>query len=637
MHYRLRVMQTSFARVCALCSTAILFCACGDANEGSQSMGGAGDAAAEAETDSAAQDSSPPVEDGGTDSPHDSSLDVAHDAAADSAWDAVSDGQSEGGASGPCGRPWNHEVDSPYALEGTWMFGRKDACAWQDVLEKFHRAGGSWIWQFGPELKPRSRQELEADPAFAGCKVGGKPCVQDAVDAVGESRIEGYLSYSFGQAYSAAIAPCASLDKQVSIGGTTWHRIVLPTSASQGACPSAGKVYVMFAVSDGPDSEQLLLDGADALGMKVVLGMPGIAHSKTYAWDVEPALLAATKEWSRRVFLDYQARAAKHPSFAGVYQTFEVPLKATGLDAAYAMYGELADLFHGMFPGKPFALSPYWAANKLHGNMTEADVAGGVKRLAKLGIDIIAPQDGRGTSKGALFWGYEKDKPIEQIDPELAKASTVPAGATFAQAYNASTRELYAAARAALDDANAGGAHAELWANLEAFEPTADEPCSYASEGRTTKGRLDRAITMGAGYAQHVISYMYDPLFTCTTASRPQALIDEILAHAWRPVVDTAFKFSSGGKDGFILRGYHVADKNPTFTLTWYDSAWKVHSEQVTPQWTDPTWGAKNAGRAWAQEAFVPFSFADLAPHFWVHIRASNDAGQSSEAFSYGY
>ena len=40
MHYRLRVMQTSFARVCALCSTAILFCACGDANEGSQSMGG---------------------------------------------------------------------------------------------------------------------------------------------------------------------------------------------------------------------------------------------------------------------------------------------------------------------------------------------------------------------------------------------------------------------------------------------------------------------------------------------------------------------------------------------------------------------------------------------------------------------
>lgn len=290
-----------------------------------------------------------------------------------------------------------------------------------------------------------------------------------------------------------------------------------------------------------------------------------------------------------------------------------------------------------MLPGKLFALSPYWVANKQQGDTTAADVSAGTARLAKLGIDVIAPQDGRGTSKGALYWPYEKDDPIAQSDPELAKASTVPAGATFTETYNASTRELYAAAKQAVDDANATGAHVELWANFEAFEPTADEACSFASEGRTTKPRLDRAITMGAGYAQHVVSHMYDPLFTCTTTIHPKALIDEILEDAYRPIVDTAFKFSSGGQDGFIVRGYHIADKNPKFTLTWYDASWAVHSQEVAPSWTDPAWGSKKGARQYAQEAFVPFSFAALAPSFWVHVRAKNDAGQASEAFSYGY
>lgn len=337
-------------------------------------------------------------------------------------------------------------VDSPHAIEGAWMFGRKKACDWQDVLEKFHRAGGTWIWQFGPELRPRTQQDLEADPAFSGCSSGRNSCVQAAVDQIGASRIQGFLSYSFGQSYSAAIVQCPSLDEQITIEAITWHRIVLPTASSQGSCPTSGKVYVLFAANDESDSGQLMLQAADAPGMKVMAGMPGIAHSTVYAWDVEPALLPATREWSRRVYADYAQRAVAHPSFAGVYQTFEVPLTGSGLDAAYSTHGELADSFHGMLPGRLFALSPYWASNKQHGNTTAGDVAAGVARLAKLGIDVIAPQDGRGTSKGALYWPYEKDVPIAQVDPQLAKASTVPSGATLAQTYNASTRELYASA-----------------------------------------------------------------------------------------------------------------------------------------------------------------------------------------------
>ncbi|HPY16803.1 MAG TPA: hypothetical protein PLM08_03945 [Polyangiaceae bacterium] len=636
LRYRLATMRAIISRTMGLCLIAVGFVACGESEQTPQNTsdsGVIGDAIPDSFTDSAdPETASPPVDTGA-----EAAQDVSSDVPIEAAMDVVQDVPSEASV-GPCGRPWNHDVDAPYAIEATWMFGRKDACAWQDVLEKFHRAGGQWVWQFGPELKPRTRQDLESDPAFSDCKIGAVSCIQHAIDSVGESRIEGFLSYSFGQAYSSAIAACPNLDQQVTIGSTTWHRIVLPTTSSQGSCPSSGKVWVMFAVSDGMDSEQLLLDGADALGMKVILGMPGIAHSKTKPWDVEPTLLAAGKEWSRRVFLDYQARAALHPSFAGTYQTFEVPLIATGLDAAYGMYGQLAELFHGLFPTKLFALSPYWAANKLHGNSTAADVSAGVKRLAMLGIDIIAPQDGRGTSKGALYWPYEKDKPIEQVDPELAKASSVPAGATFAQTYNASTFELFLAARKGIDEANAAGAHATLWANFEAFEPTTTEPCSYVTElGRTSLKRLDRAITMGAGPVQHVISYMYDPLFTCTTTTQPKALIDEILEQAWRPLVDTAFKFSSGGKEGIIVRGYHVADRNPRFSLTWYDSAWTVQTTTVVPSWTNPTWGLDHEARPFAQEAFIPFEFKGLAPAFWIHIRAENDAGSASESFSFAY
>jgi hypothetical protein len=252
-------------------------------------------------------------------------------------------------------------------------------------------------------------------------------------------------------------------------------------------------------------------------------------------------------------------------------------------------------------------------------------------------MDIIAPQDGRGTGKGALFWPYEKDKLVSSVDPELSKYSNVGTTASFAQAYNASTRELYLASQQSIDAANANGAHTVLWANFEAFEPTASEACSYASNGRTTKPRLDRAIMMGAGAVRHIVSYMYDPLFTCTTPNHPKALIDEILDDSSRPIVDTAFRFTSNGKDGFIVRGFHIAELNPKLSLTYYDSSWAAHTVVLTPDWTNPIWGQTNSGPAHTQELFLPFSFDDLAPNFWVHVRAQNDAGVASEAFSYGY
>lgn len=566
------------------------------------------------------------------DTSSDARTDVIPDISNDAKVDAKPDTKPDSGSGdlGPCGTPWNRTVDAPYAIEATWMYGRANACELQKTLEKFHRAGGQWVWQFGPEFKRLTHSEALSDTTLKECMVSGKSCVQQALDEIGASRVSAFLTYSFYQNYSSKIIACPAFDKQITIGTKRYHRVLLPTSDSQGMCPSNGQVYVLFAITDGPDREELLLQTANALNIKVMLGMPSAPHDSTKLWDLDLETYPAMKRWAHRVFLDYKQRFTKYASFVGTYQSFEVHTRGKGGDNAYNMYGTLASLFHQILPDKLFAISPYWTSLKTSTSSTPADVTAGIKRLAQQGVDIIAPQDGRGTGKVGLYWPFEENKNISDIDPLLTGFEG--ASGTFAQKYNASTMQFYAAARQGIQQA---GTNTKLWANLEAFEPVTTHACSYAPRGRTTLQRLNRAITMGAHHADHLISFMYDPYYTCAPASQPVALIDTIITDYHLPIVDTVFKYNSSGQDGFILRGYHIAESTASFDVTWYDSAWNVKSQTIKALWNNPTWGSTNNLRAYAQEVFIPFSFTNLAPNFWIHIRAKNSAGQAHERYSW--
>ncbi|MFH2005597.1 MAG: DUF4434 domain-containing protein [bacterium] len=220
--------------------------------------------------------------------------------------------------------------------------------------------------------------------------------------------VANYLVYHFGDAFSDTIMTCPALDRKITVGARTYWRLVLPHSAGQAPCSfNGGSFDVLLTWAEGPDAKDQLLDAADGLQLEVYLDMPAAPAVAGQPWNVDVSLRPAFLDWSRRVLEDYAFRHGAHPSFVGIYQSFEVSLMPSGLDGVYDTYGLLAPVVHTALPGRSYALSPYWDVNVDQGDATVASVKAGFKRLARLGVDLIAPQDGRGTGKAALYFPHQ--------------------------------------------------------------------------------------------------------------------------------------------------------------------------------------------------------------------------------------
>jgi hypothetical protein len=509
------------------------------------------------------------------------------------------------------------------------MFGRNDACAWQNALEDFHRQGGQTVWQFGPEFTVRTANAIRTDQSlgFTNCTQGGDHCVDRALSDLQaldpNNTVVNWLTYPPGNDFSAQILTCPAMDREITIGNRTYYRIVLPHHAGQPQCTFNGGDYdVLFTWFEGPDDRELLLTEADGMQMNVLLGMPCAPHDSSQPWNIDLALRPAFLDWARRVLQDWEHRHSGHPSFVGVYQSFEAPLIDSGLQDIYDTYGLIADVVHTALPNGVYALSPYWDVNRDQGTATVASVKEGFKRLARHSVDIIAPQDGRGTGKSALYWPYQQSATINSVDPRLGAFPNVDGTSTFGQQFNASTRELSAAVREAVTELQSQeGISVDLWINIEAFEYTSNNPCSYSSLDRTDKPRLDWALTMAGAHPLRLISFMWDPLYTCLDGGYTQSLHGEIVSDFDRPIASQAFRFSSGVADGIIVRGFNLADPATVFHLEWYDSGWHIQSATVSASWAVAGWGASNGRSPLLDEVWFPFDYSDLAPSFYVHIR----------------
>jgi len=526
---------------------------------------------------------------------------------------------------GGCGRPYDLTVTAPYPIYGTWMYGRNTACEWQDALEAFHRQGGQSIWRFGPSFEALTANEVRTHADFAACVEGAAHCVDAALadlQAVNAGNtVANYLVYHFGDAFSDSIMTCPALDRKITIGARTYWRLVLPHNASQAPCDfNGGSFDVLLTWAEGPDTKDPLLAAADGLQMEVYLDMPAAPAVAGQSWNLDVSLRPAFLDWARRVLEDYAIRHGAHPSFVGVYQSFEVNLMPSGLNGLYDTYGLLAPVVHAALPGRRYALSPYWDVNVDQGNATVASVKAGFKRLARLGVDLIAPQDGRGTGKAALFFPHQRDSVIADVDPALATFINVVGTRTFAQQFNASTQELFAAVRDAVGELDTQeGIQVTLWGNVEAFEGTTAAPCGFAyALDRTDKARLDRALTFAGAYPSRIISFMWDAYYTCTDGGYAESLHDEIMGDYARPVTAEAF-FWNGG---LVLRGFNLAAAGTVLNLTWYDSGWALQSATVTPGATTPGWGAANDRSPLLDEVWIPFDASNLAPAFVIHIAA---------------
>jgi hypothetical protein len=133
-----------------------------------------------------------------------------------------------------------------------------------------------------------------------------------------------------------------------------------------------------------------------------------------------------------------------------------------------------------------------------------------------------------------------------------------------------------------------------------------------------------------------VISFQWDPLYT---AGGSGSLAERIRADHDRPVVSHGFRWTSDGRPGIVLNGYHL--NAAVVRLTWWDSGWQLRTSTISVAdagWFDPAAGRNNPRLPDPMQAiWLPFDWTDVAPRFYVHADVTGAGEPASHRYSLGY
>lgn len=543
---------------------------------------------------------------------------------------------------GPCGRPYDTDITTPYLISTTWMFPRSSACEWQETLEEFHRIGGKAVLQFGMPLQTlkESNGKLFRVDAEGNQSQVLKECSNCATNArrdlrtwgISSKRIVNWLYFESVDRFSSAVmCPGTTFERQIVINEdgnkrSIW-RLLLPHDLTGVDCNyKSGKFDIVF-VEELPEglAQEELMKVADALDMEIYLGAPSFSVQTEEAWRPDYEMAPVLMNWSARVFNDYAQRFSSYASFKGIYQTFEVALTPAWDGDGYDLYQQQAEILHNTIPGSRYAISPYFYVNKNQGGTDITGTVDGYTRLARGGIDLIMPQDGRGTGKAALFWPWQSRTAIKRIDPQLANYTVVNGNKSFDSQYSASTHELFdtlkTVAKSLQTDENI---QTDLWPNIEAFDEDRNDlsyvGCEYSDLSQTSKKRLDKAVIF-AGDHSRIASFMYDPLFTCRDRYGV-SLLEEITQDFDRPLVTQV----DLQPDGIQLKGHSLIASGTQFRVSW------TNAKGITA-YTDLTAGISEQGE-WpsTDSVWLDFDTTTTGNSSFIQVTAIAPDGRTSNA-----
>ncbi|HEX4812065.1 MAG TPA: DUF4434 domain-containing protein [Nonomuraea sp.] len=479
--------------------------------------------------------------------------------------------------------PRDPRVPAPYAITGYWVIPRADRCVTRRMVEAIRALGGDTLVTFGP------RFSVGGDP---GCVVDGRPCA----DVPGARHV---YSYATSEEFGPGFLRCPGLDRRIEREGRIHYRVTLATS-----CDS--RVHDLVIVSTDGDGLGTLMAEAAAYGMGVFPGLPAAPQQAGKPWEPDHAHTAALNAFTARVLTDYRARFGA--SFAGVYQSFELAMRdRADDDPIVALYAAQHQVVASVLPGTKILVSPYIDARRGRG-FPPAQAAEGLADIAatRAGLPMaVAVQDGRGTGKVPVHGAHERDARVE------ARLAPVVGDVSYAAAYHGSTREYVEAAARRVPP------EVELWVNVEGFEPTpAAGECGRVDplplRGRTSKSRLDRQVMAVAAHATKIISYGWDPFFTCRSRHDTPSLADDIAAGWQQPIIVNATRHDRDGRPGTLVEGYHL--RGGTFR---FDPPGAV----VEQEWH---------GRGRLESAWVPYAPPRNA---WTSITATNDVGRTGTPY----
>jgi hypothetical protein len=528
----------------------------------------------------------------------------------------------------PCGT-FDTKAKSPYAVTGYWITPKSNPCTWRHQLEEIHAVGGDTIIRIGYGLQFRSVSdagEVQAkdgtlDPLYKDCQEDGLSChdaaERDLKQANPGNRIGRTYVYRTDESFGKSLFRCPEMEHTIEVGNRIYYRMITPPDGSDDAtCNFTKKAtsYDMILVAGSTrDSLKELLDLADTFGMRVFPALPLAPRDPNVPTRANKTHIGTLTTLTRRILQDYGVRFADRDSLGGVYQPFEVQMAATlATNPTLEVYADQHTIVEQELPGKPILISPYLDARKRVGfGQTPKQVAEAFKALAETGVGIIAPQDSRGTGKVGLFWPDERDTEVdERLRPVVGEA-------TYGTAYHGSTRDYYREMAQARQEMLEAGHQVELWANVEAFEPSGKVACApQGTRGQTDKKRLDQAVTMAGLYVQKVVSYMWSDFMTCGQPS----LEDEIVGDWRRPIAVDAIRRARDPQDGVEVRGYNLDDS--TVTIEWSGGAKDLVVSAVGWLDTEPLDLPERMETAW-----VPFDWTQVPAGEWVKIEVKGPSG----------
>eukprot|EP00823_Brevimastigomonas_motovehiculus_P008144 TRINITY_DN7416_c0_g1_i1.p1 TRINITY_DN7416_c0_g1~~TRINITY_DN7416_c0_g1_i1.p1 ORF type:complete len:572 (-),score=55.06 TRINITY_DN7416_c0_g1_i1:148-1863(-) len=549
-----------------------------------------------------------------------------------------------------------------YPIEGSWFSDRYSLEEWLQTLQRFQKQGGQIIWQRGPNLRirPGGIPELKKDPDFVWCWARGD-CIQQAVDVVNQNqaKLGNWLTYRYDDSYSdSTILRCANLDRKYILSRIYWRLLVPRSWTPDWNCTikpgDTVDVLLIYSNAWTVDPHRLLIDAADKLGMQVYLGMMG-----TPSWD-ETAIMPTYYEFFTRHLKFLSESYASHPSFIGLYQTSEAFLGERPSPLA-PVFKQIRIFMDKYLPGKKFVISPYpdllrfvWT----HSQTLLQDHIEGFKELARTGVNTIAIQEGRGCGHCAYYYDFEKNMTIESVDKGLddillyVEPSNVPPHSTFDQIFAASNQVLYDSLATAVEDLKKEGVNVELWLNVEAFEylRTKENSCEPVDEmgngmaeimDRTSKSRLDWALTTQSSKVSHIMTWTWDWDFTCVPSAWKQALTDDVLEDWDRPIVNWAVHVSGSDDNGdakFEVHGFSIAKS--TIHLACRAPMTSLEMLRVAPaklDAVDSTWGLNHHFSPRMESVTVTVKDFSCPKDAWVAVNACLSSRCSNHNYYFKY
>ncbi|MGP0224871.1 hypothetical protein [Paenarthrobacter sp. NCHU4564] len=437
---------------------------------------------------------------------------------------------------------------APYPISGYFISSTSDDARNLQKLRDVKAVGGDTVITFGNSLVPTPAESLPAD-----CIVNGDSCA----GALGSTmKINKFFTFSDGGQWGETALKCPQ-DRSVDSRGKTYTILAFPTEGE--GCRSPTNTYDVVVAggsrTTAKDPTVSLGHAASELDMQFYAGMPAPVKRSDIEYLPDLSYSSTLKRFTER-FLEYQAAKNDVPGLAGFYHHLEMPVSDNAFfEPILSVYTMQNEAIHRVLPTRSALISPYIEARRDSASITPQNARAGIRKIAATarGLELnIAIQDGMGTGKGAAFLEADATAPVDEY------AASIVGKGTWKQRYIAPNKDYFDAAAAGIR-----GTGANLWANLEGMAPAvASNDCDGSLRGQTTLARIDSQLQQ-LGKARKVISYMWDPYFTCESQNAP---LKDQLADGFHAslITDTVFDADAGK---VYISGFNLAGQG--FQVEW--------------------------------------------------------------------